>query len=146
MANIFKRISYPNTGSGSSSVKDPVADVASLPLSGNNTDDLRYVIAEENFYRWTGAAWVPQQSGGAATKYQDSFVIADFTLNAGEYWLEYPESTHQKGVSPVVQVLELDAGQYSTIIVTIEITNAGLVRVKVPQVPDLRFDGKIIIA
>ena len=147
MSHVYKRLNYPSAGGGgSSSVKDPVSNVAALPVVGNTTNDLRYVISEENFYRWTGAAWVPQQSDGTAVKYQDSFLASDFTLNAGEYWLEYPESIHQKGVSPIVQVLELEAGQYSTIIITIEVTNAGLVRIRIPQVPDLRFDGKIIIA
>jgi hypothetical protein len=147
MSSVYKRLNYPSAGGGgSSSVKDPVSNLAALPVVGNTTNDLRYVVSEENFYRWNGSAWVPQQSGGAGTKFQDIFVIADFILNSGEYWIEYDEATHQKGVSPLVQVLELEAGQYSTIIVTIEITNAGLVRIKIPQVPDLRFNGKIIIA
>lgn len=145
MANILKKVATTSGGGGGSGpVKASVADLASLPLTGNTTDDLRYVVAEENFYRWTGSAWIPQQPGTG--KYIDQFVIADFVSNSGEYWLEYNEATHQKGVNPVVQVLELTAGQYSSVITTIEITNAGIVRIRVPQSPDLRFDGKIIIA
>lgn len=145
MANIFKRVGYATGGGGGSgNVQAPVADPGSLPLTGNTVDDLRYVISEENFYRWTGTEWVPQQA--VAGKYLANFIIASWTLSAGEYVIEYPKTLHSKGDNPIVQVFELELGQYSPVIMTVEVTNIGLVRLRIPQTPDLRFEGKVIIA
>lgn len=145
MANIFKRSGFGTGGSGGSgNVQDPVSNIGALPLVGNTIDDLRYVISEETFFRWTGTEWVPQTA--VANKFVQVFTTASWTSSSGEYWLEYDPSIHLKGANPVVIVLEDNSGEYYTVLVTIEITNVGIVRVRVPQSPDLRFDGKIIIA
>ena len=141
MSNQLKRVGFSSTSGGSSGpVKSSVSNESALPSSGNTVGDLRYSIAEEQFFRWTGSAWVTNSN------YSDTFIEADWSLDSGEYWLEYLQATHLKGDSPVVQVLELVSGEYYSVIVTIEITNAGLVRIRVPSSPDLRFSGKIIIA
>lgn len=150
MSTQLKRVVLPLPGSGGGStgggVQNTVSTVGDLPSIGNSINDLRYVVSEEQFYRWTGSAWVTNESTATSSKYMDTFVEADFALNSTEYWLTYPESTHLKGTSPIVQVLELTSGEYNSVIVNIEITNAGLVRIRVPSTPDLRFSGKIIIA
>jgi hypothetical protein len=48
-------INIPDTGSPA--WKDPVANLAALPASGNSTGDAR--VAEDTgiIYVWTGAAW-----------------------------------------------------------------------------------------
>lgn len=58
MSTIYKRIGILGSGGGgSTSVKDPVSSFATLPSSGNNPNDLRYVIDVEQWYRWTGTVW-----------------------------------------------------------------------------------------
>lgn len=58
MSNVYKRLNYPSAGGGgSSSVKDPVSNVAALPLVGNNPDDLRYVESVHQWYQWDGSQW-----------------------------------------------------------------------------------------
>lgn len=150
MSTQLKRVVLPLPGSGGGStgggIQNTVNTVGDLPTIGNSINDLRYVVSEEEFYRWTGSEWVTNESTATSSKFMDEFVEADFVLNSTEYWLTYQESTHLKGTNPVVQVLELSSGQYSSVIVTVEITNAGLVRIRVPSSPDLRFSGKIIIA
>lgn len=50
---------------GSASWKEPVANVASLPASGNNIGDARVAKATQEIYIWDGAAWqLASGSGG----------------------------------------------------------------------------------
>ncbi len=46
-------------------VRPGVADVASLPATGNELGDVRVVDADQSWYYWNGIAWVPMGSGGA---------------------------------------------------------------------------------
>lgn len=46
-------------------VRPAVADVASLPASGNEVGDVRIVDANQSWYYWNGVAWVPMGTGGA---------------------------------------------------------------------------------
>jgi hypothetical protein len=46
-------------------VRPGVADVASLPATGNEPGDVRVVDADQSWYYWNGLAWVPMGSGGA---------------------------------------------------------------------------------
>lgn len=48
----------PAEGGGSLYFGDPVVDVTDLPLTGLS-GEVRYVINENAFYVWGGAAWVP---------------------------------------------------------------------------------------
>jgi hypothetical protein len=58
MANKYIRLGYTGaSGGGSSFVKDPVANPAALPSSGNNAGDLRYVLSVNQWYKWDGAEW-----------------------------------------------------------------------------------------
>lgn len=58
MANKYIRLGYTGAGGGGSSfVKDPVANPAALPSSGNNAGDLRYAISVNQWYEWDGASW-----------------------------------------------------------------------------------------
>lgn len=54
MASTFLNI--PN--SGSASWKDPVANVAALPLEGNSLNDARSTEDTQTIYVWSGSAWV----------------------------------------------------------------------------------------
>lgn len=70
---------------GSEKFKDPVATSGSLPATGNNTGDVRYVIDAEALYAWDGAAWIlitsPPGSG--------SFQVDTFTLNGTDITNKY---------------------------------------------------------
>lgn len=59
MANDYKRLGYAGSGSssGSSFVKDPVADLVNLPAVNNSFGDLRYVNAVDQWYQWNGGSW-----------------------------------------------------------------------------------------
>ena len=46
-------------------VRPGVADVASLPATGNEPGDVRVVDFDQSWYYWNGLAWVPMGSGGA---------------------------------------------------------------------------------
>lgn len=46
-------------------VRPEVADVPSLPLTGNEVGDVRVCASDQSWYFWNGAAWVPMGTGGA---------------------------------------------------------------------------------
>lgn len=45
-------------------VRPEVADVASLPATGNELGDVRVCAADQSWYFWNGLAWVPMGTGG----------------------------------------------------------------------------------
>jgi hypothetical protein len=45
-------------------VRPAVADVPSLPPTGNEVGDVRVVDADQSWYYWNGIAWVPMGTGG----------------------------------------------------------------------------------
>lgn len=47
--------------------REPVADLASLPTSGNESGDIRQTLDSGNLYRWTGAAWTLASGTGSVT-------------------------------------------------------------------------------
>lgn len=46
-------------------VRPEVANVASLPATGNEIGDVRVCAADQSWYFWNGLAWVPMGAGGA---------------------------------------------------------------------------------
>jgi hypothetical protein len=143
MANQIKRIGG-GSGGGSSSVKSAVANVASLPLTGNTINDLRFVISENNFYRWDGSSWIAQTTN--ASKYSLSFnATSSWTLDGSEYVISISQATHNKGTNPLVEVTELVSGELVGVIVSFNINNSGDIKIQVPSNPDLRFEGKLTI-
>jgi hypothetical protein len=69
------------------------------------------------------------------------------TASGGYYTLTILASTHGKGTSPAVQVFEsIGGGNYDLVIPeTIRINSSGDISIIVPEIPDLRFIGKVII-
>lgn len=80
-------------------VRPEVASAAALPLTDNNTGDLRFALLETQWYAWDGAAWqvvgggggggvtsvggtAPIQSSGGATP---DISLADSGVGAGSY-------------------------------------------------------------
>lgn len=83
---------------------------------------------------------------GFATGYVKTFIVGDWSLSSGEYVISVPESEHERGIAPSVEVYELVSGDYILVILAIEVTITGLVRLAIPQIPDNRFTGKLIIS
>jgi hypothetical protein len=79
--------------------------------------------------------------------YVKTFVIADFVgPSAGSYTFTVLSSTHGKGLNPIVQVLEQVGLEYESVILAYKINASGDVTIFVSDVPDLRFDGKLILS
>ena len=66
--------------------------------------------------------------------------------SGGNYSLVIPVATHGKGQNPVVQILELSGSDYMTIGISHKVDSLGNITIQVSETPDLRFNGKIIIA
>lgn len=70
MANGY--INIPGLGSGGGTWKDPVADFASLPGSGNDPGDARVTLDTSDIYIWDGAAWVIDSAADAQAIYRNN--------------------------------------------------------------------------
>lgn len=66
--------------------------------------------------------------------------------SAGNYTLTVPVATHGKGQNPIVQILELSGPNYVTIAISHTVDPSGNIIIQVSETPDLRFNGKIIVA
>lgn len=67
--------------------------------------------------------------------------------SAGSYEISIPALTHGKGINPIVQVYELVGSDYEKVTATIDVAQAnGDIILSVSEVPDTRFEGKIVIA
>jgi hypothetical protein len=100
-----------------------------------------------NTYKRLGPliANLPEGGGGDSTGYTKNFITDDWVPVAGNYRLNIPQSEHEQGISPVAQVFELIGSDYSKVLVSVEISSAGDVTLRISQLPDLRFSGKCII-
>ena len=83
--------------------------------------------------------------GSSGTGYVKTFNIGNWIIDGSDYRILVNEAEHLQGTAPTVSVFEL-SGSYISVHVSIEVTNAGEVIIRVPQVPDNRFSGKIIIS
>jgi hypothetical protein len=84
--------------------------------------------------------------GGSGTPYSEVFSVASWSgPTSGFYTYTVLAIDHDKGTSPGVQLFELDGAVYGQVEAVIEINGSGDVEVKVPSLPDNRFDGKIVI-
>jgi hypothetical protein len=83
--------------------------------------------------------------GSSSTGFVQTFNNAAWLVDGADYQITVNEAQHLKGIAPIVAVYELD-GTYASVHVSIEVTNAGQVVIRVPQSPDNRFSGKLIIS
>lgn len=82
--------------------------------------------------------------GGSGTpSYTETFVIADWQLVSGSYQIVIPESSHEKGLNPIVQVFELNGSNYEQVDLFTRISASGNVTLVVGD--DSRFNGIVII-
>jgi hypothetical protein len=99
-----------------------------------------------NTYKRVGAISAGTGGGGGeSAAYVQTFVIGDWVPVASNYRLQISNATHLQGNAPMVQVFELVGGDYLEVTVSIDVSNSGIVTLRIPQVPDLRFSGKCII-
>ena len=87
-------------------------------------------------------------SGGAGSSpaYVNNFIVGDWSgPSGGEYTITILEATHDMGINPMVQVFEKVGVDFEEIEIAIEVTSIGDVIIKVTEVPDLRFEGKVLI-
>jgi hypothetical protein len=75
-------------------VRPAVADVASLPATGNQLGDARIVIAESTWYVWAGGSWVATGGGGGGAPVSAQYIV-----------------TSPNGALPNERVLAVAAGQ-----------------------------------
>lgn len=89
-----------------------------------------------------------EDSGVAITEvlaYSQTFVVADWVgPSAGAYTLTIPKSTHLQ-TQPECSVFELDGLDYIEVTVGVRVTPADDIILTVNEVPDNRFDGRVII-
>lgn len=83
--------------------------------------------------------------GGTLNKYETTFTVSSFTLNAGMYEYTVLATTHAEGTSPTCQIFELVGSDYELVFPAIIVNASGDVTIQVTGTPDLRFDGKIVI-
>lgn len=80
-------------------------------------------------------------------EYSEAFVIADWVVDGADYKIDILESSHTKGVNPIVSILEEDGANFNIVDVDrIQVSAIGNIEIRVLGTPDLRFDGKIIIS
>lgn len=92
-------------GHASQRWKDPVADVASLPASGNVDGDVRQVVADRTLRTWNqaGAAWVQIAGGGGGAS-----GVSSFNGRTGAVNLSSLDVTGALGYTPIS-----DLGNYA---------------------------------
>jgi hypothetical protein len=84
---------------------------------------------------------------GDATPYTQSFnSTTDWGApSGGFYTIVVAQSTHDKSIEPLVQLYELVSGNFEQVDAEIIISPAGDVNIRVTEVIDTRFAGKIVI-
>lgn len=79
-------------------------------------------------------------------RYTQSITIPNWLVNGPDYSITILQTTHLKNTtSSVVCFEEVSPGVFDQVYPSVTINTAGDVIVKVTQVPDLRFVGKLII-
>lgn len=63
----------------------------------------------------------------------------------GDYFISVLAVEHEKGTLPKSETSELVSGDYEGVSVLTTITTAGQITIKVNSVPDLRFEGRVLI-
>lgn len=96
----------------------------------------------------TNAQGALEELQGEIDAYSDNFNnTTDWSGPSGGYYtISYTEATHNKGLVPAVQIFEQDGANYNLVDVDrVQVNASGDVEIRVLEVPDLRFNGKILI-
>lgn len=82
------------------------------------------------------------------TKYISTFnSTTDWgSATGGYYTITVLASTHKAGISPTIQIFELSGSDYDMVQVDrIRVNSSGDISIRVPETPDGRFEGKLVI-
>lgn len=93
-----------------------------------------------------GDTWI-LTNPGSTTDYTEDFLVTDWAGPSGGYY-EYAVTAlvHGLGPKPSIDVFETTAGpKYTQVGVEWSLNSSGDVLVTVPQTPDCRFAGRVII-
>lgn len=74
-----------------------------------------------------------------------AFTAASFILVVDQYIFTVPTATHGK-IDPLVVVYETNGANFDEVTASVKILANKNVQLIVPQTPDLRFNGKLIIS
>ena len=97
-------------------------------------------------YKRVNQASITTGGGGSGSPYSQTFNIGSWSgPTSGFYTIDVLAVAHGKGTCPGVRLYELDGLEYGEIEAIIILNGSGDVEVKVPSLPDNRFDGKIVI-
>lgn len=77
--------------------------------------------------------------------YVSNFTIASWVLGIGEYTLNIPVGTHNKGIAPLLELQEKTGSDHSPVLCDIKVNVSGDITITTKSSPDLRFDGRITI-
>lgn len=83
--------------------------------------------------------------GSSQPPYQESFLSGSWVLNVDIYEIVIPKATHDKGTIISVQVFEKVVNDYIEVGTTVIVDTAGNLTLQVSTVPDLRFEGRVVI-
>lgn len=85
--------------------------------------------------------------GGSGTSpYSHTFSIGSWgSPSGGEYSFTVSQTTHLKGINPLVQIYESSGGSFIEVIQYLEINSSGDITLKINELPDIRYAGKLII-
>ena len=84
-------------------------------------------------------------NSSALTKYVKAITFSDWSgPSLGEYTVVVPFTSHAVA-NPIVTCYEYDGSTYKYIIVDVSVDASNNITIALPQTPDLRFSGKIII-
>lgn len=115
------------------------ATVLNLYSSDNSIDISANPTTGDINFRATGG-------GGPSSPHVFEFVVGDWVLNVDVYEISILADDHIKGINPSAQVFENILSDFEEVEIGIELNIDGDITLTVPQNPDLRFDGKIIIS
>jgi hypothetical protein len=115
--------------------------VATSDLTFTSQDSSVTITADVN----TNTIDFAAAGGGATTKYVKTVLLSDWVgPSSGEYTLTIAHSFH--GIpNPQVVSYETSGADFEQILVPIKIDAAHNITLTVPQTPDTRFTGKIVI-
>ena len=129
MAVIIRRLGYAQyTTTGSVKASDVVYNNATSGLVAVNAQNA-----------------IDELAGKISATFSLSFLITDWTLVSGNYELSILQSTHLKGINPIIQVFENVAGTFEEVLVGLKVDASGNIKLIVNQSPDSRFSGKVQI-
>lgn len=100
-----------------------------------------------NTYNRVNAASTTSGGGGTGNPFSQAFTVANWTGPVGGfYFITILENTHDKGTDPGVQLFELSGVDYIQVEVDrVRVNSSGDIEIRVPDSPDLRFNGKIVV-